>query len=143
MCSSDLLETVSLARWDDWLTRQLLYLKFCIPPGWIASIAAVLLLAAPPAAAAAMLAAWTFGAGDGADAAFSAAYLAVFAGLGLCFRSLSPRPVAVLAWLRGYAATFLMLGWCFGRTFTTNTMSWRGIRYKVGWGGVVLRVIRD
>ena len=47
-----------------------------------------------------------------------------------------------LAWLRGYAATFFMLAWCFGRTFTTNTMSWRGIDYKVGWGGVVRQVIR-
>lgn len=142
-CLHTPLQKVSLARWDDWLTRQLLYLKFCIPPGWIVSIAAVLLLAAPPVAAVAMLAAWAFGAGCGAGAAWSAVYLAAFAGLGLCFRSLSPRRVGVLAWLRGYAATFLMLGWCFGRTFTTNTMSWRGIRYKVGWGGVVMRVIRD
>ena len=100
-------------------------------------------LAALAVAAAVMLAVWAFGAGCGTSAAWSAAYLAAFAGLGLCFRSLSPRPVGVLAWLRGYAATFLMLGWCFGRTFTTNTMSWRGIRYKVGWGGVVMRVIRD
>lgn len=137
------LTKVSLARWDDWLTRQLLYLKFCIPPGWIVSIAAVLLLSAPPVAAAAMLAAGAFGAGCGTSAAWSAVYLAAFAGLGLCFRSLCPRRVGVLAWLRGYAATFCMLAWCFGRTFTTNTMSWRGIRYKVGWGGVVMRVLRD
>jgi len=142
-CLATPLNAVSLGRWDDWLTRQLLYLKFCIPPGWLASIFAVLLLAAPPLLAAGMLGAWTLGHGCGASAVVGALYLAAFAGLGLCFRSLSPRPVALLPWLRGYAATFLMLAWCFGRTFTTNTMAWRGIRYKVGWGGVVKRVIRE
>jgi hypothetical protein len=142
-CLHTPLENVSLTRWDDWLTRQLLYLKFCIPPGWLVSIFAVLLLATPPVAAVALLAAWVAGAGCGLSAFGAVLYLAGFAGLGLCFRSLSPRPVGILPWLRGYAATFCMLAWCFGRTFTTNTMAWRGIRYKVGWGGVVKQVIRD
>ncbi|MFP5257607.1 MAG: glycosyltransferase [Acidobacteriota bacterium] len=142
-CLSTPLAGVSLRRWDDWLTRQLLYLKFCIPPGWLVSILAVLLLAAPPVLAVGLLGALILGHGCAATAGVGAAYLAAFAGLGLCFRSLSPRPVALLPWLRGYAATFLMLAWCFGRTFATNTMAWRGIRYKVGWGGVVKRVIRD
>ncbi|KHK02385.1 glycosyltransferase [Desulfovibrio sp. TomC] len=142
-CLHTPLAKVSLTRWDDWLTRQLLYLKFCIPPGWLVSIFAVLLLSAPPAAAIGLLAAWMAGFGCAQAAAVSAFYLAAFAGLGLCFRSLSPRPVGILPWLRGYFATFAMLAWCFGRTFATNTMSWRGIRYKVGWGGVVKSVIRD
>ncbi|MHC1790648.1 glycosyltransferase family 2 protein [Solidesulfovibrio sp.] len=142
-CLTTPLAGVTMARWDDWLTRQLLYLKFCIPPGWLVSIIAVLLLAAPPLLAASLLGAWALGGGAGAGAVAGASYLAVFAGLALCFRSLSPRPVGILPWLRGYTATFLMLAWCFGRTFTTNTMAWRGIRYKVGWGGVVKRVIRD
>ena len=142
-CLTTPLSGVTMARWDDWLTRQLLYLKFCIPPGWLVSIVAVLLLAAPPVLAASLLGAWALGFGGGAGAVAGATYLAVFAGLALRFRSLSPRPVGILPWLRGYAATFCMLAWCFGRTFTTNTMSWRGIHYKVGWGGVVKRVIRD
>jgi hypothetical protein len=142
-CLQTPLTGVTMARWDDWLTRQLLYLKFCIPPGWLVSIVAVLLLAAPPVVAGLMLAAWIAGFGCGLTALLSGLYLAAFAGLGLCFRSLSPRPVGVLPWLRGYAMTFCMLAWCFGRTFTTNTMCWRAIRYKVGWGGVVTRVIRD
>ncbi|MYL83953.1 glycosyltransferase [Desulfovibrio aerotolerans] len=142
-CLATPLSGVSLTRWDDWLTRQLLYLKFCIPPGWLVSIVAVLLLAAPQLLAVGILGGWIFGFGSGASAVAGAAYLAAFTGLGLCFRSLCPRPVALFPWLRGYAATFLMLAWCFGRTFTTNTMAWRGIRYKVGWGGVVKRVIRE
>ncbi|HCR12505.1 MAG TPA: glycosyltransferase [Solidesulfovibrio sp.] len=133
---------MTLARWDDWLTRQLLYLKFCIPPGWLVSIVAVFLLSAPPLLALAVLVAWAFCAAGGAVAVAALAYLAAFCGLGLCYRGLCPRKVGVFAWLRGYAATFAMLAWCFGRTFATNTMSWRGIAYKVGWGGVVREVLR-
>ena len=133
---------MTLARWDDWLTRQLLYLKFCIPPGWVVSIVAVFLLSAPPLLALCVLVAWAFGAAGGAAAVGALGYLAAFFGLGLCYRGLCPRRVGVFAWLRGYAATFAMLAWCFGRTFATNTMSWRGIAYKVGWGGVVREVIR-
>jgi hypothetical protein len=133
---------VSLSRWDDWLTRQLLYLKFCIPPGWLVSIVAVFVLSAPLFFAAFALAAWVLGlAGTGVGIG-ALVYCAGFLGLGLAYRTLCPRRVGILAWLRGYVATFLMLAWCFGRTFATNTMSWRGIAYKVGWGGVVKEVRR-
>lgn len=141
-CLATPLAGVSLARWDDWLTRQLLYLKFCIPPGWLVSILAVFVLSAPPVLALATLGAGMTGlAGHGAVVG-AVAYLVAFLGLGLLYRGLCPRRVGLLAWLRGYAATFGMLAWCFGRTFTTNTMSWRGIAYKVGWGGVVTAVLR-
>lgn len=141
-CLRTPLAGMTLARWDVWLTRQLLYLKFCIPSGWLVSILAVLLLSGPQIVAAVAVVGWLAGlVGPGLGLA-SVGYLALFLGLGLVFRTLSPRPVPVLAWLRGYLVTFLMLAWCFGRTFTTNTMRWRGIDYKVGWGGVVKAVIR-
>ena len=142
-CLDTPLSGMTLARWDDWLTRQLLYLKFCIPPGWLVSIVAVFVLAAPPVMAVLALAGAAIGVVTGQTASAAALYLAVFTGLGLLYRGLSPRPVPVLAWLRGFAATFGLLAWCFGRTFTTNTMRWRGIAYKVGWGGVVKQVIRQ
>lgn len=141
-CLATPMHAVALARWDVWLTRQLLYLKFCIPSGWIGATLAVFVLSAPPVLAAGVLAGWLGGQVSGGAALGALCYLAAFLGLGLVFRTLSPRPVGVWPWLRGYAATFLMLAWCFGRTFTTNTMSWRGIDYKVGYGGVVQAVIR-
>jgi hypothetical protein len=141
-CLATPLSGMSLSRWDAWLTRQLLYLKFCIPPGWLVSILAVFVLAAPPVLAVLAVLGWLAGGVSPTLGAASCLYLAAFLGLGLLYRGLSPRPVPVVAWLRGYVATFCMLAWCFGRTFTTNTMSWRGIDYKVGWGGVVRKVIR-
>ncbi|EFL52644.1 conserved hypothetical protein [Solidesulfovibrio fructosivorans JJ]] len=133
---------VPLSRWDDWLTRQLLYLKFCIPPGWLVSILAVFVLSAPPVFAALLLIGWCFGWTSPMVGWGALVYAADFLGLGLAYRTLCPRPVGILAWLRGYVATFLMLARCFGRTFVTGSMSWRGISYKVGWGGVVKEIRR-
>ncbi len=133
----------TLKQWDDWLFRQLLYLKFCIPPGWIGAILAVWVLAAPPVLAALSLAGWAVGLVSGAMALYAGVFAALFLGFGLLYRGLSPRPVPVLPWLRAFTYTFLMLGWSFGRTFFTNTMRWRGIAYKVGWGGRVKEVIRE
>lgn len=141
-CLDTPLRGVSLARWDAWLTRQLLYLKFCLPLDWLVSTLAVFVLSAPPALAAVAVLGGIVGLVSGGAAVGALAYAAAFLGLGLAFRTLCPRPVGLLPWLRGYAATFLMLGWCFGRTFATNTMSWRGIDYKVGWKGVVQAIIR-
>ncbi len=141
-CLETPLAGMTLARWDVWLTRQLLYLKFCIPPGWLASIVAVFVLSAPPVMAAGILLGWLGGWAGNGLAMGTLLYVAAFLGLSLLYRRLSPRPVPLLPWLRGYVATFLMLAWSFGRTFTTNTMSWRGIDYRVGWGGVVQRIIR-
>jgi len=141
-CLETPLSGMTLSRWDAWLTRQLLYLKFCIPPGWLVSILAVLVLSAPPVLGAVALLGVIPGAVGPTMALVTVCYWVAFLGIGLLYRGLSPRPVPFMAWLRGYVATFLMLAWTFGRTFTTNTMSWRGIDYKVGWGGVVRAVIR-
>lgn len=141
-CLDTPLAGMTLARWDVWLTRQLLYLKFCMPPGWLASTLAVFILSVPQVLAAGAFLGWLAGLVGQTLGVITLAYFLLFAGLGLLFRGLSPRPIPFWAWMRGYVATFGMLAWCFGRTFTTNTMSWRGIDYKVGWGGVVRQVIR-
>jgi len=139
-CLATPMQAVSMAHWEAWLTRQLLYLKFCIPPEWLVSIVAAFILSAPPVLAIGMLAAAAVGLVGWNAVLLTGLYLVGFLGMGLIFRTLSPRPVALLPWLRGYVVTFPVLGWCFGRTFTTNTMSWRGIDYKVGWGGVVKKI---
>lgn len=141
-CLTTPMADITLARWDTWLTRQLLYLKFCIPLGWLASVLAVFLLSAPQFLAVGALLGRLCGLVGHSLGLVAGVYLVTFLGLGLLYRRLCPRPVPVLAWLRGYVATFSMLAWCFGRTFLTNTMTWRGIDYQVGWGGVVRKVIR-
>ncbi len=133
---------MGLRRFGDWLTRQLLYLKFCFPGTWIAAIPAALFLCLAPVAAAVILAGGLAGAFSPAASLGAAAFLAGLFGLGLAFRGLSPRRVPLREWMAGYLATFLMVGWCFIRTLFATTMVWRDIAYKVGPGGRVREVVR-
>lgn len=142
-CLETPLKNVSTAVWLDWVTRQLLYLKFCTPEIWIGALAVLWLFFVPPflavlgvaGALTGLAAPWWLGA--------TAAYVAVFTLLGTVFRTLSPRPVGFWAWTRGFFLSPLATVWCYLRTWTTFTMSWRGIAYKVTWGGRVVEVIRS
>jgi len=141
-CLDTPLKDVTVGYWRDWLTRQLLYLKFCTPEMWLGSIVVVLLFVVPPVLAVCgvlgVLAGqagvwWLF-------AAF--AYAAAFTAVGMAFRSLSPRAVGGWTWTKGFFATPLMTAWCYALTWTTFTMNWRGIAYRVTWGGRVVEVLR-
>ena len=142
-CLSTPLSDVALGGFRDWLVRQLLYLKFCTPEIWLGSIAAVALFLAPPLLAVLGLigvfperafAWWLAGA---------AAYLAGLTAVGLAFRRLSPRKVRAWAWTKGFFATLLMTAWCYFITWPTFTMRWRGIAYRVTWGGRVVEVLHN
>jgi len=142
-CLSTPLKDVPVGYWRDWLTRQLLYLKFCTPEMWLGSIVVVLLFVVPP-----VLAVFgALGAVSGQAGAWwlagAFAYAAAFAGVGLAFRRLSPRMVGAWAWTKGFFVTPLMTAWCYLLTWTTSTMNWRGIAYKVTWGGRVVEVLRS
>ena len=142
-CLETPLENVPASLWQDWLTRQLLYLKFCTPEMWIGSLAVVWLFSVPPLLAALGSLGALTGLADGWWLGATVAYAAGFTGVGLVFRTLSPRPVGFWDWTKGFFVSPLMTVWCYLRTWTTFTMSWRGIAYRVTWGGRVVEVIRQ
>ncbi|NMC50324.1 MAG: glycosyltransferase [Desulfovibrio sp.] len=133
---------MGLGRFGDWLTRQLLYLKFCFPGTWLGAVPAALAISLAPVAAVLILAGGLVGAFSAAAALGAAAYLAGLLGVGLAFRGLSPRPVPFRAFSVAYLATFFLIAWSIGRTCFTNTMVWRDIAYEVRRGGRVAQVIR-
>lgn len=142
-CLDTPLKNVSFAHWQDWLTRQLLYLKFCTPEMWIGSLAVVWLFSVPPLLAVLGSLGVLFGSVDSWWLGAAVSYVTAFAVVAMIFRTLSPKPVGVWDWMRGFFASPLVTVWCYLRTWTTFTMSWRGIAYKVTWGGRVVEVIRQ
>ena len=142
-CLETPLRDVKMSAWETWLIRQLLYLKFCTPEIWLGAVVAAWLFGFPPVAAAAgilggltgMAEPWWIGAG--------AVYLMAFIPMGLIFRTLSPRRVPLVPWFKGFAIAMVVTFWCYARTWFTFHMSWRGISYKVAWGGRVVRIIRQ
>lgn len=129
------------AGWRDWLIRQWLYLKFCMPLTWLAGGLAVLLLPALVLLAGLRLVLGLAGAASGGQTLTAALFLAGLAGLGICLRSLQPRPGPLSKWLAAYFAAMGMAGWCHMKTWCAWEMRWRGIVYRAGWQGRVVRIV--
>jgi len=130
----------SLGGWRAWLTRQWLYLKFCLPGTWLAGGAVVhlLLLLVFLAVLGVLLAPWGVLAPPAGIAA--GLFLTLLTALGAVLRTLHPKPGPLGPWLAAFYATILMGSWCHLRTWFTRYLCWRGLCYRVGLRGKVLEV---
>jgi ceramide glucosyltransferase len=125
----------------DWLTRQLLYLKYCLPGTWLgASLVAWVLLAPVLAAALACLGA-VFGLASGGPALAGAGFLLLLTALAAHFRTLVPQRMPLLPWIAAFYGALACTFMSYLRTWTTDTISWRGIAYRVTWGGKVREIL--
>jgi cellulose synthase/poly-beta-1,6-N-acetylglucosamine synthase-like glycosyltransferase len=127
--------------WCDWLFRQWLYLKFCLPGAWLALgilfyllaalvvLSALRLLAVPPC----------FILGNPWP---GAVFLAALTGLAILLRNLHPQRVGLHIWLPAFYGAIAMAAWCHLCTWPTREIRWRGISYRVGWRGRVLGIKR-
>jgi cellulose synthase/poly-beta-1,6-N-acetylglucosamine synthase-like glycosyltransferase len=131
----------TLAGWGQWVTRQWLYLKFCMPITWLAIGLLVHLALALVLLAALRLFLAPLGLASGGPALAAGLFLAGLTMLGLALRSLQPRPGPVRLWLPAYFAAMGMAGWCHFKTLFTMEMGWRGISYRVGWRGKVQEIV--
>jgi hypothetical protein len=131
----------TLAGWDTWLTRQLLYLKYCLPGVWLAAALAVWVLGGPILLAVL--------AGLGAMVGLvppplglaSLGFLLTLTAIGAWCRTLVPQQVPLFPWLLAFYANIFMACRCYLKTWRTHTIAWRGISYRVGWGGWVREII--
>lgn len=127
----------TLGSWQDWLIRQLLYLKFCLPGSWLAVGLLLYLLAGLVLFSGLAL----LGAVQG-DSLFypwaGAVFLAALTGAALFLKRLHPRPPSLRWWLPAFFGAIFMAAWCHLRNWGTREIQWRGITYRVGWKGRVV-----
>lgn len=123
---------------QEWLTRQWLYLKFYLPGSWLAAGLAVYLLAGLIIFSAARLAQFPWISPGNLIQAL--AFLAALSVLALSIRLLHPAPGPWPAWLVGFGAAVLVGAWLHLKTCFTQTLSWKGISYRIGPGGQVKEV---
>ncbi len=127
----------TLAGWSDWLTRQWLYLKFCLPGTWLAGgvlfclLAGLVLLAGIRCLAAPL--------GFTPSLAWPG-FLAALTAMAAAFRSIHPQPPGLGVWLRAFYAAIFMAAWSHLRTWPSREIRWRGITYRVGRKGRVLGI---
>jgi len=129
----------TLAGWRDWLLRQWLYLKFCLPGSWIAAGLLFYLLAALVVLAGLRLLAAPLGFSLG-PAWPGAVFLAALTGLAAALKTLHPQPVPLRTWLPAFYAAIGMAVWCHLCTWRRREIHWRGISYRVGWKGRVVGI---
>ncbi|OGP71415.1 MAG: hypothetical protein A2Z73_07350 [Deltaproteobacteria bacterium RBG_13_60_28] len=133
------LEGETLAGWSNWLTRQWIYLKFCLPGTWLAGglflhLLAVLVLLAGLRLLAAPLGfplspVWP-----------GAVFLAALTGLSVALKAMHPQAAPLRTWLPAFFAAIFMAAWCHLRTWPSREIHWRGISYRVGWKGRVVGI---
>ncbi len=130
----------TLTVWSHWLTRQILYLKFCLPGSWlivgiICHLLAGLVLVAGVQCFGTFLD-WT----SPAMAFFSVLYLFLLTTLAAALRPLHPKPGPLLRWLVAAYTTIFMISWCHLKTLFAKRIHWSGITYRVTWGGKVVKI---
>ena len=133
-------ESETPAGWRDWLTRQWLYLKFCMPGSWLAGGLLVHLLWALVLLSGVCLFLAPLGLIPGVLALAAPLFLGGLTGLGLALRSYHPHPGPLAKWLAAYFAAMGMASWCHLQTLGTMEMRWRGMVYRVGWQGRVVEI---
>jgi ceramide glucosyltransferase len=139
-----LLTTVAgqtLAGWAGWLTRQLMYFKFFQPLFWVLAVLVAVILVLPLLFSTCVLLGGAAGWASTDAIVASALFLMVFLLLGTLFRRLVPEEIPLRFWLPAFALMHLVTVWCYGRTWLTNRISWRGISYEVGRKGRVKRIL--
>lgn len=137
------LDHESLAGWQNWLVRQWLYLKFCMPATWLAGGLLVHLLLALVVVAGVRLWLALLGMASGGPALAGGLFLAGLTGLGIALRSYHPQSGPLAKWLPAFFAAMGMASWCHLKTLFTMEMHWRGITYRVGWRGRVVEIVRS
>ncbi len=130
----------TLAGWSKWLTRQWLYLKFCMPGTWLAAgfmqhlLAGLVLLAAGRCLLGAL--GWT----SPGTALTAALFLVLLTAGGMALRLLHPRPGPLKSWLPAFYAAIFMASWCHLTTWFAQSIHWRGISYRVTRQGKVTEI---
>jgi ceramide glucosyltransferase len=131
----------TMGGWNTWLTRQLLYLKYCLSSVWLASALVVWVLAGPILLAVLAGLGGVLGLVAPSLALVSLGFLLGLTAVAAWCRTLVPQKVPLGPWLLGFYANIFMACWCYLKTWTTDTISWRGISYRVTWGGRVKEIL--
>lgn len=139
-CLTTPLSGRSVKGWLEWFIRQLQYAKFCTPIQWFFGFP-IVFLTPLPLLVPLLVPAWGLGLVSQTLGLAALAFTLAFACCGLWSRALVPERPRLLPWLAAYFLFHPGVCACYLFTWTTNIMAWRGIAYRVGWGGRVREII--
>ena len=103
----------TMGGWNTWLTRQMLYAKYCMPGTWLATTLAVWVLAGPILLAVLAGLGGVVGLVPPPLALISLGFLLTLTAIGAWCRTLVPHPVPWGPWLLAFYANIFMACWCY------------------------------
>ncbi len=139
-CLPTLLRDETMSGWSGWVTRQLLFLKFCLPLTWIATGLLLYSLAVLPVLGVIHCIAWFLGLISAADAVLSLAFLVATGGLGAYLRTFHPAPGPLWRWLISVYFTPMVCAWSHVTTMLVREINWRRNTYRVTWKGRIKEI---
>jgi cellulose synthase/poly-beta-1,6-N-acetylglucosamine synthase-like glycosyltransferase len=142
-CLTTPLAGENMSGWVDWLTRQLLYMKYYTPWEWLGASLAAYLLVAPILLS--LMAAFGFFLGFISLKVLVPCliYFLIWSAMGVFTRRKFLKRSPPFRWLFTFYSAHFVACWCYIRTWFLNTISWRGISYKMSRKGRVREVILD
>ena len=129
--------------WINWLTRQLLYMKYYTRMEWAAASIAAYLLVVPMLLTVVSLTGFFFDLFPSYIVVSCITYFVIMTATGIFIRRKFLKKSPIFGWLSTYFIAHFVVCWCYIRTWFLNTISWRGISYKMAWNGTVREVISD
>lgn len=142
LCAAALLKTVarehSMHVWHDWMERQILFLKFCIPSQWKLLGILVLCMAFPPLFASLAFIGGLLGIGTGEAVALALCWLAVF----WCEMSYLCKLLEKQCTPFRFVGSFILACGMFAKvymgTIRAQSIVWQGREYRVGENGKIM-----
>lgn len=142
LCAAALLKTVarehSMQVWHDWMKRQILFLKFCIPSQWKLLGILVICMAFPPFFASAAFVGGLLGFGSGAAVALALCWLAVFWCEMSYLRGLLEKNCTPLRFVGAFVLACGMFAKVYLETIGAHSILWQGREYHVGENGKIV-----
>jgi ceramide glucosyltransferase len=130
----------TLASWENWFIRQIIYLKFYFPLPWaLAGVGLFALLGLVLMSLGQLLLA-ALGSLSWGSAAPSGLFLLLLSLLLDSLRSLHPRPGSRPAFQAAAFLTLFLAAWCHARTWFTRDLRWRNLVYTVDRQGLVTHI---
>ncbi|MBN1664325.1 MAG: glycosyltransferase family 2 protein [Deltaproteobacteria bacterium] len=134
--STHLMEKTS-GDWRRWMMRQLLGMKYYDTWCWIALPFGLYCLTVPILYAGLAIIGGLFGFFHWSMCLAGAAFFILYTGIGLAYRRPVPEPIPRAPWLQAFYSLLFMITWCYLKTCLTDTLTWKGISYRIAWDGTV------
>lgn len=130
----------TMASWENWFIRQIIYLKFYFPLPWMMAGVGIFFVLGLVLLAAGQLGLAAMGYTSWKNAGLSGMFLVTLGAFLTLLRPLHPHPGSWPSYLTAGCLTLAMAAWCHAKTWFTRECRWRRLVYTVDRQGRVTRI---